>query len=43
MQSAELGRVRLTPGEFELKLFAVSLKGGELMRPRSLELRPVKE
>jgi len=38
MQTANLGRVSLKPGISEIKLSALSIKGGELMRPRSLEL-----
>lgn len=38
---AELGRVSLDPGEFEIAISAVEIKGGELMRPFSVTLTPV--
>jgi len=36
--SAALGRVRLEPGTFEIRWQAGTIRGGELMRPRSLVL-----
>lgn len=42
MQTANLGRVSLKPGSTEIKLSAVSIQGGELMKPRSLTLTPAK-
>ena len=36
-----LGRVSLKPGSFEIKVAATKIKGGELFRLRSLELKPV--
>jgi hypothetical protein len=37
-QVARLGRVSAGAGEFEIKLSAVEIKGGELMKPRQLVL-----
>jgi hypothetical protein len=41
MQVAALGRVTLKPGSHEIKLFAVDLKGDEMMKPRALTLKPI--
>ncbi|MGA2539933.1 MAG: alpha-L-fucosidase [Verrucomicrobiota bacterium] len=38
--SATLGRVRLEPGTLEIQWQAGTIRGGELMRPRSLVLTP---
>ena len=42
-QIVSLGRVSLKPGTFEIKVAPVKIVGGELMRLRSLELKPVAE
>ena len=38
-----LGRVRLQPGSFEIRVGPTEIKGGELMRLRSITLTPVKD
>jgi len=40
-QTTSLGRVSLAPGNFEIKVAATKIAGGELFRLRSLELKPV--
>jgi hypothetical protein len=40
-QIISLGRVSLPPGNFEIKVAATKINGGELFRLRSLELKPV--
>ena len=40
-QNISLGRVSLAPGKFEIKVVATKISGGEFMRLRSLELKPV--
>lgn len=42
-QTASLGRVRLEPDRFEIQVLPVEIKGAELMRLRSVVLKPVKE
>ena len=42
-QNVSLGRVELKPGAFEIKVAATKIVGGDLMRLRALELRPVAE
>ena len=42
-QIVSLGRVSLKPGTFEIKVAPVKIVVGELMRLRSLELKPVAE
>jgi hypothetical protein len=41
-RTASLGRIDLKPGPVELKLVAKELKTGELMRPRTVTLKPVR-
>ncbi len=40
-QIISVGRVSLSPGRFEIKVAASKIKGGELFRLRSLELKPL--
>jgi alpha-L-fucosidase len=40
-QTVSLGRVSLEPGNFEIKLAATKINGGELFRLRHLQLQPV--
>jgi hypothetical protein len=40
-QTLSLGRVALEPGNFEIRVAATKINGGELFRLRSLELRSV--
>ena len=40
-QIIALGRVSLPPGSFEIKVSPAKINGGELLRLRSLELKPV--
>ena len=40
-QIVSLGRVSLLPGNFEIKVTATKINGGELMRLRSLNLKPL--
>ena len=40
-QIISLGRVSLPPGSFEIKISPAKITGGELLRLRSLELKPV--
>jgi alpha-L-fucosidase len=39
IQTTQVGRVKLQPGSFEIKLAAGEIKGSELMRPRTLTLK----
>lgn len=41
MQVASLGRVTLKPGNLEIRLAAMEIKGDEMMKPRALTLKPV--
>jgi alpha-L-fucosidase len=42
IRTTSLGRVSLPPGNADIKLFALDSANGELVRPRSLTLRPVR-
>jgi alpha-L-fucosidase len=41
IQTVQLGRVSLKPGDFEIKLSAGEIKGTELMRPRALTVKAI--
>ena len=40
-QSVSLGRVSVEPGQFQVRVAAVGIKGGELIRLRSVQLRSI--